>query len=149
MARRDALLIALMEMTGCRPGEALALRWEDIGERISIVRRLSGDEIVEGTKGGRGRLAPVLAPLRRDLAKLREQTDEGEGDYVIRTPAGRHWSEWGWRNFRRRHFVPALQRVEEGWQEWRERSAIPRRFAKASPAWSRPGRPPPGTTYLV
>jgi integrase len=30
MALRDALLVSFMEMTGCRPGEALALRWYDL-----------------------------------------------------------------------------------------------------------------------
>ncbi len=50
---RDALLVSLMELTGCRPGEALGLRWSDIGDRIAIVRRLSGRDVVEGTKAGR------------------------------------------------------------------------------------------------
>ena len=36
MALRDALLVSFMEMTGCRPGEALALRWRDVVQRVEI-----------------------------------------------------------------------------------------------------------------
>lgn len=119
MAQRDALLVSLMAMTGCRPGEALALRWQDVGERIAIVRRLSGREIVAGTKGGRDRLVPALAPLQADLVELRDRSADSEGDFVIRAPAGRHWVETDWRNYRARHFVPALRRVEARWAQWR------------------------------
>lgn len=117
VARLDALLISLMSMTGCRPGEALALRWGDIGTRIGIGRRLSGKRIFDGTKDGRDRSVPLLAPLRADLYSLRERADAD--DYLFRTPAGRHWVETDWRNYRSRHFVPALRRVEAGWATWR------------------------------
>jgi integrase len=120
MALRDALLISLMEMTGCRPGEALALRWLDIGSRISIVRRLSGREIVDWTKTGADRSAPVLAPLYRDLDELRRSAGAVADDYVFSTPAGRHWVETDWRNYRARHFLPVLKRVEAEWGSWRE-----------------------------
>jgi integrase len=120
MALRDALLVSLMEMTGCRPGEALALRWCDIGQRIAIARALSGKEIVERTKTGAGRSVPVLSPLCFDLANLRERSGAGVDDHVFSTPAGRHWVETDWRNYRSRHFTPALERVEAEWGSWRE-----------------------------
>lgn len=91
-AMRDVLLVSLMEMTGCRPGEALGLRWSDIGERIAIVRRLSGKDIVEGTKTGRHRSVPLLGPLRADLDQLRRLSGDDASEYVFRTPAGRHGS---------------------------------------------------------
>jgi integrase len=118
-AERDALLVSLMEMTGCRPGEALALRWSDVGARISIARRLSGKAIVAGTKGGRDRNVPVLAPLRADLTDLRNLSGDRPDDYLFHTTAGSHWVETDWRNYRSRHFVPALRRVEAGWGVWR------------------------------
>jgi integrase len=118
-ATRDALLVSLMEMTGCRPGEALALRWSDIGERIAIVRRLSGKDIVEGTKTGRHRSVPLLRPLRADLDQLRRLSGDDASEYVFRTPAGRHWVEADWRNYRSRHFRAALDRVEAEWDGWR------------------------------
>jgi hypothetical protein len=96
------------------------LRWQDVGARISIAQRLSGTEIVAGTKSGPDRSVPVLAPLRADLGALRERSGDAAGDYVFRTPAGRHWVETDWRNYRSRHFVPALWRVETEWRAWRE-----------------------------
>lgn len=118
-ALRDGLLVSLMEMTGCRPGEALALRWADIGARIAISGALSGKEIVERTKTGRSRSVPLLPPLGADLNELRARSCDSTDDYVFRTPVGRHWIESDWRNFRSRHFVPALERVEAGWSTWR------------------------------
>ncbi len=120
IAGRDALLVALMAMTGCRPGEALALRWSDVEDRLRIGRRLSGVEIVDGTKNGSARSAPLLAPLRADLAVLRERSEDSAEDWIFRTPAGGHWLETDWRNYRRRHFVPALERVEAEWGSWRQ-----------------------------
>lgn len=119
MAVRDASLVSLMEMTGCRPGEALALRWGEIEQRVSIVRGLSGKEIVERTKTGRDRSTPLPAPLRADLEALRELSGGGADDYVLQTPAGIHWVETDWRNYRSRHFTTALERVEAEWEGWR------------------------------
>ena len=119
MALRDALLVSLMEMTGCRPGEALALRWREIGDRVLIARALSGKEIVERTKNGQDRSAPLPAPLRSDLEALRHLTCDGAERYVFQTPAGDHWVETDWRNYRKRHFVAALEQVEAEWEGWR------------------------------
>lgn len=119
MALRDALLVSLMEMTGCRPGEALALRWRETEQRVIIVRGLSGKEIVERTKTGRDRSAPLPGPLRADVNALRELSRNGAEDYVFQTPAGDHWVETDWRNYRSRHFITALERVEAEWEGWR------------------------------
>lgn len=125
-ALRDALLVSLMEMSGCRPGEALALRWSDIGDRrIAITRKLSGKEIVEGTKTGRHRSVPLLDPLRVDLDQLRRFSGDPSSEFVFRTAAGRHWVETDWRNYRSRHFRPALKRVEAEWPSWRSRLGRP------------------------
>jgi integrase len=118
-ALRDANLVGFMAMTGCRPGEALALRWGDIGARIAIVRALSGGEIVDRTKTGRDRSVPLPPPLRADLEALRECGGADAEDFLFRTPSGGHWVETDWRNYRSRHFVPALERVEAGWEAWR------------------------------
>ena len=119
-ALRDALLVAFMEMTGCRPGEALALRWLDLDGRVAIERALSGKEIVDRTKTENGRVAPLLGPLCADLAALRCLSGDRPEDYVFQKPGGGHWVETDWRNYRSRHFVPALERVAEGWGEWRD-----------------------------
>jgi integrase len=119
-ALRDALLVSCMEMTGCRPGEALGLRWHDIEGRVKISRRLSGREILEGTKNGEDRSVPLLAPLEADLAARRRRSADAADDFVFSTPTGKHWVETDWRNYRSRHFVPALERVEAEWERWRE-----------------------------
>jgi integrase len=124
-ALRDALLVALMAMAGCRPGEALALRWRDVGGRITISRRLSGRQILEGTKNGRDRVVPVPPPLENDLTALRALGADGADDWIFAASAAGHWVENDWRNYRRRHFVPALERVETGWRNWRATSSRP------------------------
>jgi integrase len=124
-ARRDALLVSFMAMTGCRPGEALALRWRDLDGRVAIDRALSGTEIVERTKTGKDRTTPLLAPLQFDLETLRDLAGDGADDYVFQTAKGGHWVETDWRNYRSRHFVPALRRVEVEWEGWRADLAEP------------------------
>jgi integrase len=125
-ALRDTLLVSFMAMTGCRPGEALALRWSDIGDRrIAISRKLSGKEIVEGTKTGRHRSVPLLTSLRADLEQLRRHGGDAASEFIFRTPAGKHWVETDWRNYRSRHFRPALERVEAEWPDWRSRLPRP------------------------
>ena len=120
-ARRDGLLVAFMSMTGARPGEALALRWSDIETgAIVITRALSGNEIVERTKTNSDRSIPLLAPLAVDLRALRERSGEGAEDLVFQTPRGGHWLRTDWRNYRTRHFIPALERVEAEWPAWRD-----------------------------
>jgi integrase len=125
MALRDALLVSCMEMTGCRPGEALALSWSDLEDGVVIAKALSGSQIGDRTKTGRERRTPLLAPLRADFVALRNRSGDGPEDHVFRTPRGGHWVETDWRNFRSRHFVPALKRVEANWEEWRKSLARP------------------------
>ncbi|HWW67858.1 MAG TPA: tyrosine-type recombinase/integrase [Solirubrobacterales bacterium] len=118
-ALRDALLVSFTAMTGCRPGEALALRWHHIDGRVIIENGLSGDEIVNRTKTGKDRVAPLLKPLQADLAALRALSGDDPDNYVFRTSEREHWVETDWRNYRSRHFVPALERVEAEWEGWR------------------------------
>jgi len=118
-AIRDALLVSFMEMTGCRPGEALALRWLDVDDRVTIARGLSGDRIVERTKTGKDRIAPLLRPLAADLAALRALSGDGPDAYIFHPIYREHWVETDWRNYRSRHFIPAVKRVEAEWEGWR------------------------------
>ncbi len=119
-ALRDALLVSFTAMTGCRPGEALALRWHHIAGRVVVENGLSGDEIMNRTKTGKDRVAPLLKPLQADLDALRRVSGDGPDDYIFRTSEREHWVETNWRNYRSRHFVPALERVEAEWEGWRE-----------------------------
>jgi integrase len=124
-ALRDALLVALMEMTGCRPGEALALRWGDVDGRVVIARAVSGSRILDRTKSGKDRIAPLPLPLAADLDALRHFSGAGVDEHVFRPTGRAHWVETDWRNYRSRHFVPALRRVEAEWEGWRRRLPDP------------------------
>lgn len=68
---------------------------------------------------------PPLPPLRADLDELPDRSGDSVDDYIFCTPAGRHWVETDWRNYRSRHFVPALERVEAEWPSWRAGLASP------------------------
>lgn len=56
------------------------------------------------------RLAPAAAGL----------SDYGPDDYIFRTSEREHWVETDWRNYRSRHFILALKRVEAEWGGWHE-----------------------------
>ncbi len=61
----DAFLVSFTEMVGCRPGEALAVRWREIEGRVAITRGLSGKQIADQTKTDRDR-QPAMPVHRRD-----------------------------------------------------------------------------------
>lgn len=57
---RDRRLIGLMAFAGLRPGEALALRWEDVGPRIlHVSRSVRVDGSVSTPKSGHARTVPI------------------------------------------------------------------------------------------
>lgn len=61
---RDRRLIALMAYAGLRPGEAIALRWGDVGDTLLHVdRSVRIDGSVSTPKSGRGRTVPVSKSL--------------------------------------------------------------------------------------
>lgn len=110
-ASLDALLVALMAMTGARPGEALSLGWPEIA---------TDSLILSGAKTKRERTVPLLAPLAADLHSLRRAHRLSANGPLFITPSGGPWAETDWRNYRSRHFVPALRRVEADWSDWRQ-----------------------------
>ena len=68
--RRQAPLFLLMARTGLRLGEALGLRWEDLGRRtIRLTRALSAGRI-ETPKSGHGRTVDMSQQLARTLLRL-------------------------------------------------------------------------------
>ena len=64
-AGRDRTLALVLALAGVRPGEALALRWSDVGDQtISVTKSLAfGEE--KATKTRRDRAVPVSPELRR------------------------------------------------------------------------------------
>lgn len=63
-------LLLVMFSTGCRVGEAIALRWSDIDEDKGVIhiRRTSNDRTINPTKSGYDR-SPPLHPVVRDALR--------------------------------------------------------------------------------
>lgn len=71
MGPRDAALVSVLAYAGLRPGEALALTWADITQtHIRVDKALSMGQL-RGTKTGKERRVPLIAPLRSDLTQWR------------------------------------------------------------------------------
>lgn len=62
MGPRDATLVSVLAYAGLRPGEALALKWSQVGERTLTVN---------ASKTGRRRSVKLLQPLAQDLREWR------------------------------------------------------------------------------
>ena len=92
---RDRLLLGMLLDTGCRIGEALGMRHEDIdigGCLVHVVPRENANGA--RAKGGRGRVVPASAPLMRLYADyLNREYQAVDSDYVFvnlwAAPAGR------------------------------------------------------------
>jgi integrase len=69
--RRDATLLSVLAYAGPRPGEALALTWDDVRERVLLVERANAGGEIKATKTGQTRTVRLLAPLVTDLAEWR------------------------------------------------------------------------------
>ena len=105
---RDATLVSVLAYAGLRPGEALALRWGDVGERTILVERAAALGDVKETKTGQTRSVRLLAPLAGDLREWRIKCGRPDDDaLVFPTSDGRVWTEEHWRNWRQRIFAPA------------------------------------------
>jgi integrase len=104
---RDATLVSVLAYAGLRPGEALAFRWGDVGERTILVDRAVALGDVKGTKTGKRRSVLLLAPLAADLAEWRLARGRPDEDaLVFPRKDGRVWTEEDWRNWRQRVFAP-------------------------------------------
>jgi integrase len=109
---RDATLVAVLAYAGLRPGEALALRWGDIGARTILVDRAVALGDVKSTKTGKRRSVRLLAPLASDFAEWRISCGRpGDDALVFPRTDGRVWTEEDWRNWRQRVFAPVASAV--------------------------------------
>jgi integrase len=68
---RCATLVSVLAYSGLRPGEALALTWDRVGERTIAVTGASSMGRLKGTKTGAERTVRLLLPLAQDLAEWR------------------------------------------------------------------------------
>jgi integrase len=108
---RDSSLVCILSYAGLRPGEALALRFGDIGQRtIAVDKAVSAGE--EGpTKTGAVRSVPLVTALHVDLEYLRSHCRAHEDDLVFPASGGGYWSRSDFNNWRNRVWKPVVRRL--------------------------------------
>ena len=113
LARDDlggAALVSVLAYVGIRPQDALALEWQHVGERLTVIQKVADGEIVSGSKtGDRYRRAVNLpGPVASDL---QEWTRRAPDSPLIfgRSKDGRPWTKTDWDNFRDRRFAGAAE----------------------------------------
>jgi site-specific recombinase XerC len=106
----DATLISVLAYAGLRPGEAIGLRWHDVGERTLLVERSVAFGQLKSTKTASSRSVRLLEPLREDLTTWHRQTTrDAETDLIFPAPDGSPWSADRARNWRKRGFADAAE----------------------------------------
>lgn len=111
MAPPWAMLVAVLAYTGMRPGEALHLRWRDVGpDTVHVGGSLDlTTGTAKATKTEAVRDVDLIAPLAQDLAEWRLRSGRpGDREPVLPHPARVPWTKSGWDNFRRREWNDAL-----------------------------------------
>ena len=102
-------LFLTLARSGCRPGEALALRWLDVNfqsREILIERALSAGRI-GATKTGRSRRADMSRELAAVLSRLRKETKAPAGWIFLSREGGLINEDWP-----RRVFAKVLKRAQ-------------------------------------
>jgi integrase len=102
-ARMPTSRDALLAYAGLRPGEALALTWDSVTERVLIIDRNFTAGELKLTKTGRRRTVDLVPALADDLEAMRPRLAK-PGELVV--PA-RHGGPLDLRNWRRRVWQPA------------------------------------------
>jgi integrase len=104
----DAALVSVLAYAGLRPGEAVGLRWHDVGERTLLVERSVAFGQLKSTKTGKSRTVRLLRPLAEDLAAWHEATTRpAPTDLIFPSPDGSPWNADRARNWRKRKFAEA------------------------------------------
>ena len=94
---RDRVLTYLIAYAGLRPGEALAITWDDVTDHLLIVDKSWSYGKLKRTKTEKRRTVEIVAPLGRDLAAYRPARVE-RGALVIPNADGGHLEINNWRN---------------------------------------------------
>ena len=93
---RDRAMVSVLFYCGLRPGELLALRWGDVGERtLTIDRSFSAGEL-KGTKTGSRRSVALILAVRSELRALRPPSAT-DGDLVAPSGSGGFLDLNNWR----------------------------------------------------
>jgi integrase len=107
-SQRDATLFSVLAYAGLRPGEALALQWDDIREKTLLIERaLSLGEDAD-TKTTTHRTVRLLAPVKADLTEWRLACGRPPGNaLVFANHRAAPWTEPAYQSWRRRSFDTA------------------------------------------
>jgi integrase len=106
---RDATLISVLAYSGLRPGEALALQWQDVRDQTLLVERAISLGKEKDTKTAAHRTVRLLAPLAADLREWRLRSGRPpERDLVFPSKNGVPWTLSAYQSWRRRAFRRAL-----------------------------------------
>ena len=106
--RLDATLVSVLAYGGLRPGDAIGLRWHDVGERTLLVERSVAFGQLKWTKTSSTRSVRLLGPLKDDLNTWRAHAGHiAETDLVFPAPDRSPWNADRARNWRKRAFAEA------------------------------------------
>jgi integrase len=110
---RDALIVSALAYAGLRPGELLALRWQDVGENTVLVQRATNpDGSIKATKNAQRRTVRPLGPLAQDLREYRLLTGRPpEQTLILPRADGNAWTKADWGNWRARTWHTACVRA--------------------------------------
>jgi integrase len=110
---REAAVISLLAYAGLRPGEALALRWDCVGDRVLIVEHGRADGSLKPTKTDRIRAVSLFAAVIEDLDAWRTVASPPAEDHLLfPRPDGNVFRDTDYHNWRRRQFDALAQAVE-------------------------------------
>ena len=105
---RDAVLVSVLGYSGVRPGEALGLRWGDVGAQTLRIERAVSLGEVKRTKTGRLRTVRLLAPLAEGPWVLARGVKSDHRNRIrLSECRGSVWTLWDWDNWRDRIFKRA------------------------------------------
>ena len=100
---RDATIVSVLAYAGLRPGELRLMRWRHLRDRTLLV---------DAAKTNSRRTVKLLQPLGDDLSDWRRQSRKRDpSDLVFPGSAMECWTANGFEKWRRRVFVPALERA--------------------------------------
>jgi integrase len=105
----DACLVSLLAYAGLRPGEALALRFNDIGTRTITVDKAVSDGEEGPTKTGGVRTVPLAGPLHDDIRAWGSLRKAHSQELLFPSRDGAHWSRSEFNNWRNRVWKPVLR----------------------------------------
>lgn len=106
----DACLVSLMSYAGLRPGEALALRWGDVGKHSIAVDKALADGQIGTTKTGVARTVPIALSLYSDLGGWHTVSGGASDDKLVFPGRDEEpWSRTEANNWRARVWRPVLE----------------------------------------